>query len=203
MQQEAKILDLPPSNRVDAKKRIANAAIRCFNQYGPQRTSMADIAEEANISRKTLYRIFDDRATLIEYILLQRMYALGDQVREKLSHMSDYEEALLEGSIFAIRISKEDKLFNDIVKRDTNHRVEMFLLGPRDEVKEAISDVWKFVIQLGRDSGQIKQDISDERIVELLVNVHVILLIRDDYSDDDQRSFLRDFVLAALEPRTA
>ena len=198
MSQKAKVPDLPSPSRVDAKVRIANAAIRCFNQYGPQRTSMADIAEEANISRKTLYRIFDDRATLIEYILVQRMYVLGDKVIDKLSEFSDYEEAMVEGSIFAVRSSKEDKLFNDIVKRDTNHRVEMFLFGPRDEVKDAIGDMWARVIQMGRDSGQLNTHITDERVVELLVNVHVLLLIRDDYTEDEQRKFLQDFMLTAL-----
>lgn len=200
MSQEVEVLDLPTPAKVDAKVRISNAAIRCFKQYGPQRTSMADIAEEAGISRKTLYRVFDDRATLIEYILLQRMYALEGKVRQKLAQISDYEEAVVEGSIYAVRVSKEDTLFNDIVKRDTTHRIEMFLLGPRDDVKQAIAEMWSGVIKSGRDSGLVKQDISDERIVELLVNTHVLLLIRDDYTEEDQRRFLSDFLLAALRP---
>lgn len=200
MSQEVEVLDLPTPAKVDAKVRISNAAIRCFKQYGPQRTSMADIAEEAGISRKTLYRVFDDRATLIEYILLERMYALEGKVRQKLAQISDYEEAVVEGSIYAVRVSKEDTLFNDIVKRDTTHRIEMFLLGPRDDVKQAIAEMWSGVIKSGRDSGLVKQDISDERIVELLVNTHVLLLIRDDYTEEDQRRFLSDFLLAALRP---
>jgi AcrR family transcriptional regulator len=39
----------------DTQHKIVDAAVRCFERYGPQRTSMSDIAEEAGISRRTLY----------------------------------------------------------------------------------------------------------------------------------------------------
>lgn len=200
MAQDAKILKLHSKDKVDAKQKICDAAIECFQQYGPQRTSMADIAEKSGISRKTLYRVFDDRATLIEYILQQRMYILGEKVSKRLSKTSNFEEGIVEGSIYAVRVSKADKLFNEIIKRDTNHRVEMFLFGPRGDVKSAIIEIWSGVIKMGREGGHIRENISDERVVDLLANIHSMLLIRDDYTEEDQREFLVDFLLPALRP---
>ncbi len=164
---------------------------------------MADIAEESGISRKTLYRIFDDRASLIEYILLQRMYIMADKVSEKLAHYTDYEEAIVEGSLYSVNVSKGDTLFNDILTRDTNHRVEMFLLGPRDEVRQDIAEIWSGVIALGRENRQVREDLSDERVLELLISMHVLLLMRDDYTDTDRRQFLTEFLLPALRPANA
>lgn len=201
MLQEAKDMNLKSEDSGDAKQNVCEAAIRCFKQYGPQRTSMADIAEEAGISRKTLYRIFDDRPALIEYILQQRMITLGDKVRKKLSGINDFEEAIVEGSIYSLRVSREDNLFNEIIKRDTNHRIELFLFGPRDQIKTAIVDLWSGVIRAGRKQALVRSDLSDERIVELLANVHSLLLIRDDYDEADQRKFLNDFLLPALKPQ--
>lgn len=180
------------------RKEVCEAAVRCFEQYGPQRTSMADIAEEASISRKTLYRIFDDRPALIEYILQQRMRVLGNKVKKRLSRITDFEEAIVKGSIYSLRISREDRLFNEIIKRDTNHRIELFLFGPSDPIKAEIIDLWSGVIRSGREQDKVREDLTDERIIELLANVHALLLIRDDYSEEEQRAFLIDFLLPAM-----
>lgn len=200
MLHEANEMSVKSSGNGEAKRRVSEAAIRCFKQYGPQRTSMADIAEEAGISRKTLYRIFDDRPALIEYILLQRMYVLGEKVRKKLTEFKDFEEAMVEGSIYAVRVSREDTLFNEIIKRDTNHRVEMFLFGPSDQLKTDIVELWSVPILAGREKNAVRTDLSDERIVDLLSNLHALLLIRDDYDEAQQREFLTDFLLPALRP---
>lgn len=42
----------------EREKDILEAALRVFSQYGVKRTSMADIAKEARISRQTLYKSF-------------------------------------------------------------------------------------------------------------------------------------------------
>lgn len=201
MLQEVKDTGAKTNVKDSPRNEVCEAALRCFERYGPQRTSMADIAEEAGISRKTLYRIFDDRPALIEYILQQRMRALGGKLRKKLSRIEDFEKAIVEGSVYSMRISREDKLFNEIIKRDTNHRIELFLFGPRDEIKAEIIELWSGVIQNGREQGLVRPELSDERIVELLANVHALLLIRDDYSEKEQRAFLTDFLLPALRPQ--
>lgn len=203
MLQEVKNTSAKTNVKDNPRNEVCEAALRCFERYGPQRTSMADIAEEAGISRKTLYRIFDDRPALIEYILQQRMRALGGKMRKKLSRIEGFEKAIVEGSVYSMRISREDKLFNEIIKRDTNHRIELFLFGPRDEIKAEIIELWSRVIQIGREQGLVRPELSDERVVELLANVHALLLIRDDYGEKEQRAFLTDFVLPALRPAGA
>ena len=47
-------------------KRIFNAALVLFGRNGFQRTSMADIAREAEIARATLYLRFSDKGALFE-----------------------------------------------------------------------------------------------------------------------------------------
>lgn len=193
---------LKPKSTVgkDARRNVVEAAIKCFERYGPQRTSMEDIAEEADISRKTLYRIFDDRPTLIGHILQLRMYALAEKMRRKLAQYDDFEQAMIEGSIYAIRISKADKLFNDIITNDTNHRLEQFIFAPRGQHKTNIVDLYSDVISKGREKGLVRTDLSDERIAELIGNVHGLLLIHDDYDEADQRAYIVDFLLPALRP---
>ena len=200
MPREKKNLSSTSGGREEAKLKISQAAIRCFERYGPHRTSMADISEEAGISRKTLYRVFDDRPALIEYILLQRMYIISVKVKKNLEKYETFEESLVDGSIYSIQVCREDKLFNEIFKRDSNHRVELFLLGPSGQLKADMIELWSGTIAAGRAKNQIRDELTDERIVELLANINSLLLIREDYSYADQRRFLEDFLLPALRP---
>lgn len=76
----------------------------------------------------TLYRVFEDRPALIEQILVERMFTMGSNVRKRLSRLSNFEEALVEGSMVSIAAGRRDKLFNEIVQKATNHRIEQLLL---------------------------------------------------------------------------
>lgn len=43
---------------IDREENILEAALRMFSRFGVKKTSMADIADEAGISRQTLYKAF-------------------------------------------------------------------------------------------------------------------------------------------------
>lgn len=183
-----------------SRKKVCEAAIRCFEQYGPKRTFMADIAEEAGISRKTLYRLFDDRSELIEYILYERMTIMAQTIQKKMFALDSFDELMIEGSIISVACAKNDELFNKIIKTDTNHRVEQFLFRGTKQIIADMMETWKPVIELGRKEGHVRQDLEDELIVELIINVHALLLIRDDYNETKQRIFISRFLLPSLRP---
>ena len=51
--------NLKPDTPTETEARIVAAAIQCFVRYGARKTSMADIATAAGVSRQTLYDSFD------------------------------------------------------------------------------------------------------------------------------------------------
>lgn len=187
------------------KDKIIGAALECFGQYGPQRTSMADIAEATGISRKTLYRHFEDRTALIEQVLLHRMRVFATKIEEQVATYTDFKKALVSGSIAAVATAREDTLFNEIVQRATSHRVEQFLFGfgRRDEIIRATHRIWDSAIAMGREQGAVRQDLSNERIVELIIGIQALLLMRDDYGPTEQRTFLQDVLVPAITGRVS
>ena len=50
----------------DRKEKIVDAAIRVIVRYGMKRTTMNDIAEEAGISRQTLYTVFSGKDEVLQ-----------------------------------------------------------------------------------------------------------------------------------------
>lgn len=78
----------------DTEAKIIGAAIRTFVRYGAKKTSMADIAAEAGVSRQTLYDQFGGKDDLIvasiRFITAQNLAA----VRERLDGCAALAEQL-------------------------------------------------------------------------------------------------------------
>lgn len=184
-------------NAKESKREIINAAARCFEQYGPQRTSMDDIAEAAGISRKTLYRIFNDRPKLIQAILESRWATIAKKIQRRIAKATSFEEALLEGSVTAVSAARSDKLTNDIIHKATDHNLEQFLLRGNERIYKANQDIWLTAIEEARREGAIKPHLSNDRIIEIIASIHALLLMRDD-PPVKQRPFLKDVLLPAI-----
>lgn len=184
-------------NAKESKQEIILAAARCFEQYGPQRTSMDDIAEAAGISRKTLYRIFEDRPKLIQAILQWRWAKIARKIQSRIAKATGFEEALLEGSVTAVSSARNDKLANEIIHKTTDHTLEQFLLRGNERIYKANQDIWLTAIEAGRQEGVVKENLSDDRIIEIIASMHALLLMRDD-GPAKQREFLKDVLLPAI-----
>lgn len=181
----------------ESKQIIVDAAAKCFEQYGPQRTSMDDIAEAAGISRKTLYRVFDDRPKLVQAVLLSRWALIAKKLKNRIAKASSFEEALLEGSMVAVNAARNDKLANDIIHKATDHTLEQFLLRGNDRIYKANQEIWLPAIEEAKRQGVIKPKLTNERIIEIIASLHSLLLMREE-SAAKQREFLKDVLLPAI-----
>lgn len=177
---------------------IAEAAIRCFKSYGPQRTSMSDIADEAGVSRQSVYRFFEDRSALIQYILNQRISAMAAELKPVFAAYKTIEEALIEGSIRSIEASRRDDLFTQIVTSTTDHSIELFLFRGTDDIRTAMLGFWAPILDKARKEGRIKPKMTNDRIMEWVRHVHTILMLRDDQDEAVQRQMLRDFFVPSI-----
>ena len=185
------------------KQEVIDAAIRCFQRQGAGSTTMGDIAKEANISRKTLYRMFEDRSELINRVLSQTLTAMGKKVERELRAIDDVRDAIIEGSITSVKIGLKDILFTDIVRSETEYRVEQFLMLGNSRIRADMLRIWSPILERGQAEGTIRADLSNERITEILQNVHALLLIRDDHDEVSQRRFLEDLLWAAISNTAA
>ncbi|MCY4377806.1 MAG: TetR/AcrR family transcriptional regulator [Spirochaetaceae bacterium] len=180
------------------REKIVDAAIRCFQRYGPQRTSMNDIADEAGISRRTLYRQFDDRPALVAEILDRRLSELHASVVAHLATYDDIEAALIEGSLFSVESGESDDLVAEIVRHEHAGTPERFLLRVNDSIAARVLESWSVVLDRGRAQGRVRTGLSDTRAVELIMTVHTVALLRDDLGRDGRRALFRDLLVAAV-----
>ncbi|OBJ00115.1 transcriptional regulator [Mycobacterium alsense] len=91
----------PPSSDEDAVARIVAAADRCVRRRGGQ-TTIADVAVELGVSRKTVYRYFPSTTALLRAAATQGTRKFLETMAERLSGIDDVAEAVVEGIVLTV-----------------------------------------------------------------------------------------------------
>jgi AcrR family transcriptional regulator len=86
-----------------ARGRLLDAAARCIARDGLLATGIASVADEAGVSRPTVYRYFADRDALVEAALLRAGVAQLARMKAHIASFSRPEEKAVEAVRFALR----------------------------------------------------------------------------------------------------
>ena len=156
---------------------------------------MVDIADAMGVSRQTIYRLFETRTLLLEYIATARVEVLTRKVVQYLSGYRSLAEALVDGLVYAIRLGREDELLREIIKQDGDAHFKTFLFGGTPEVQAFMREVWRPFIASARERGELPSAANDDQIIEWFCNVGAVLNLREDYAESDHRRILKQFVL--------
>src|SRR5260370_31841645 len=86
----------------DQKVAVLDAAAGCYLRLGAAKTTAADIAAAAGISRATLYRRFGSHESIFLAVLERESEAMAAEVQAHLSGIDDPAERLLESMMFCL-----------------------------------------------------------------------------------------------------
>lgn len=185
-------------NTADNRERIIQAAIACFRRYSAPKTTMEDIAREAGLGRKTVYRTFGNRLELLEAVAVRRLDAMTDKVQQSLEGCSNLAEAIVTGSLEIIRLARADRVFETVVDAASDGDLMRYFVDPDSPILQHAQSLWSEILARARASGELRPGPSDEDIENWMRGVHLIMYLRDDQSAEDQRAMLERFVLPAL-----
>jgi AcrR family transcriptional regulator len=93
---------MPPSVSADPTSAVLDAAADCYLRLGVTKTTAADIASAAGISRATLYRRFGSHETIFMAVLERESVAMAAEASAHLTGVSDPAERLIESMVFSI-----------------------------------------------------------------------------------------------------
>jgi AcrR family transcriptional regulator len=102
----------PPADDLEARKRIVDAAVRSVERRGPTNTSVADVAADLGITRKTFYRYFSGTEELfmaVSEVALDRWIA---QLDAATGWIEDPAELILETVANIIETIPRDPLLS-------------------------------------------------------------------------------------------
>ena len=199
---------LPKTKPDDTRDRIMDVADRLFRQLGFAKTTVADIAEELDMSPANVYRFFASKNAIVEAICRRCLAELDERAweiaRSRGSAPARLERLILEILAYHKANLLTDKRVNDIVLiaiEDSWDAIEAH--------KEVIRNVVELIIRDGIAAGEFEKvdaaETSQLLMRSLVAFVHPVLIsqcLTDEGDVDAQAKASIGFSLRAITPRT-
>lgn len=189
--------DRPPN-----AERILAAAEECFARYGFQKTSMADIAREAGLSRRSLYRHFPDKAALFNEVAAGRARIFLEEIVRRTSELAGLSAQIEEVARLTNRFVREDPISAALLRADPDSLARMVSTEARELLSMAMDAIIP-LIETARDNGEVRADLQVQRAAEWIARMVFSLSatpsVTFDVDDPEQTAaFIREFLVEGL-----
>jgi AcrR family transcriptional regulator len=190
----------PISENEAIRRRILDAAEARFRVYGCRKTTMAEIAEDADMSAANLYRYFEDKqdiaAACAQRYTSQRLELLREVVRKPgLSASEQLESFVLTMLRYTHEQTHQQKRINELVEIVTSERP-----GFVHEKNKAEQALIAEILAQGNTSSEfdVQDVIGSARIVHAALMLFEVPIFMPLYSLDELEKAAKDVVRLIL-----
>jgi AcrR family transcriptional regulator len=152
------------------RERLLDSAEGCLEQFGPQKTSMEDVARAAGMSRATVYRYFENRDALLLGVASRQASALASEAISYLSRFNTISDWLVEGLLFTLREMPNRPVFASLVTSLDSRASGSLLLGSTGLVQIGVN-VLQPMFANAKEQGLLRDDIDPEMLIEWLLRM--------------------------------
>jgi len=183
----------------DTRDSIIAGAFACFRIHGPHKTTIVDIAREADVSRSTIYEYFKDKEAIVEACSVaasERFYRIMAKV---VNRGDTLEDKLVRACVFvaqARRVVEPETYFDD-------QEVNVLLTRNSAVLLSDCSDFVAPYLAAAKLTGEVRKDLdiaaAGEWIARILFSLFNTPSPRIDMHDDAAvADFVRAFVVRGL-----
>jgi len=155
-------------NQPDKKELILEAASSVFKRYGYNKTSIADIAQEARLGKGTIYYYFDSKEDIYVEILKEQAKELFQQIDEMMHGTNTLTNKLkfyisMPGKILV----EQAPMIIDIINGNTDvflQKISAFKVMWHDRMMEQFEDL----IIMGQKEGELRVDFDAHDVTGVL-----------------------------------
>lgn len=182
--------------------RILAAAERCFSRFGYQKTSMENIAVEAGVSRRSIYRHFPDKSILFSAVRAARARIYLAEIVERTAQVDGLSAQIEEVWRLTTRFLEEDPINAANHPSDPDSLARAVTTEGRELLAMAM-DVIKPLIAGARDQGEVRRDLNIDRAAEWIARMVFSLAatpsVTFDREDPEQTTaFIREFLVPGM-----
>ncbi|MDX6502165.1 MAG: TetR/AcrR family transcriptional regulator [Blastocatellia bacterium] len=186
----------------EARRRLLEAAGRCIVHRGNAQIRMAEVAEEAGVSRSTVYRYFPNRDEVLLGLMLARVdTALGELVGS-LHHPEDPVRSLPEMVLARVESVAGNPLNEALFAAESTAVPSALELGS-EPVVELLLAHYGPLLQRWQQAGSLHADLDPRSVVQWL-NTTTLFLLAPAWRHRpvaDKREFVEKFLVRALVPQ--
>ncbi|MDP9181421.1 MAG: TetR/AcrR family transcriptional regulator [Actinomycetota bacterium] len=97
---------------------LLDAARECVLDVGLRRTTLADVARRAGVSRMTVYRQYADLQTLVSALLTRELLEVFDEVDAEVRPLPTARERLVAAAVLVVRRVDGNELYRRVLDLD-------------------------------------------------------------------------------------
>lgn len=177
---------------------VLDAALRQFELFGINCSTMEDIARRAHRARVTIYRRFPDKARLVEAVILRELRSFLAALEAHIQAVETPEEKLIEGFVFTLKAVRSHRLLQRLLESEP----EMLLPHLTTEGAPFIATARDFLA--GRLAREFDRDYPDDElraVAEIVVRLILSFLLTPQTQVElEDREQMRAFALRYLAP---
>jgi AcrR family transcriptional regulator len=178
------------------------AAVRCVVRRGTGRISMDEVADEAGVSRATVYRYYRTREDLILGVLLSRLDVAMDLVVRSLDEPGNAARSIPDLILVSIGLVYGDTVNEALFSPDSRSLVTAVEMAAEPIVEGVYRHIAP-LLQQWQDGGQLHSDLDLRMTARWLNSVSVMLMTPPllELPAAEKRAFLDRYVVRALVTR--
>ncbi|MDI2128617.1 TetR/AcrR family transcriptional regulator [Yinghuangia seranimata] len=188
----------------ETRDRIVAAATDCIRRWGIRRVSMNDVAQQAGVSRRTVYLHFADREALVLEVLTRISELTVAAVEPLVRSRPTLAEQVAEAAVHVHALGPAE-LQLGLGYRPGESEDATLLLAHSDRAMSAWQGFWRPLVDEARDRGEVRAGLDADRAAEWIMRVIISLVTVPartfDPDDPDQvRAFVAEFIIRGFAP---
>lgn len=191
----------------ETRRRIFDAAVGLFREKGFEATTVDEITEKADVGRGTFFNYFPKKDAVLAYLSEERLAIAEENAGELLAARAPARDKLIDLFLHAASAWEGDRDLSQFVFTEWLKRA----FAPTADAERGWQRLVSALLAQGRDSGELRIDVDDERADALLTGVYMTTLFHWLFcpeecmrKDFDLRAELRtrlEIVFDGLSPR--
>ena len=156
----------------ETRKKIITAAKTLFDKQGFHETTMEQIAEKADVAKKTLYNHFPVKEAILAEFVERATKGLAPNLISKLKDMPDTRTRIIDTFSQLLEIAFRQE---DIFKAYFAYRMYNKFQLPEDRsLKSGGHEYMEAIVKLGQQSGELRSDLP---VAAFLNHLELVLAI--------------------------
>lgn len=148
----------------ETRKKIIEAAMELFNKQGFYDTTMEQIAEKADVAKKTLYNHFPVKEAIVSEYIQRDFKVQNPENIQQLKRRPDTRSRMIFTFSKSIEWVREQK---ELFEKYLIYRLRnMISLHQEEDVRSGFHLLAAGIVELGQKSGDIRDDVPLDLLVD-------------------------------------